>query len=243
MEHRIFGHQKIIVMQPYFITSSGTNVGKTMVTCTLCWQLRHTGKKVTALKPIISGFNPADMSNDTARILKSCGLTPTPEMVAAISPWRYAPELAPNMAAALENKPAPLLDEVVGFCREHESVKTDILLVEGVGGVMVPLNQEHTVLDWMQTLGWPVILVVGSYLGSISHTLTALEVLKARGLAVAAMIVSESHQSNVSLADTVATLEQFVSKDIPVLKMPRAIESDEIWKSQPLISWICSHEG
>lgn len=226
-------------MQPYFITSSGTGIGKTLLTCTLCWQLRHSGSKVTPLKPVISGFDPGDDGNDSARILKSCGLSPTPEMMATISPWRYAPELAPNMAAMQENKPAPQLDELIAFCRGHEAVDTDVLLVEGVGGVMVPLNDRHTVLDWMQALGWPVILVVGSYLGSISHTLSALEVIKQRGLRVAALVVCESEHSAVSLADTVKTVEQFIADDIAVVKLPRAGGQLEPWKSQPLISWIC----
>lgn len=226
-------------MQPYFITSSGTGIGKTLLTCTLCWQLRHSGNKVTPLKPIISGFHPDDLSNDTARILQSCGLRPTPEMMATISPWRYGAELSPNMAAAKENRPAPTLAEVVRFCKDHAGIDTDVLLVEGVGGVMVPINDEHTVLDWIEALDWPVILVVGSYLGSISHTLTALEVLRARRRKIAALVVSESAGSSVSLADTVQTLEQFIADDVAVVKLPRAGGQEQPWKLQPLISWIC----
>lgn len=224
-------------MKSFFITSSGTNVGKTMLTCTLCWQLRHSGQRVMALKPLISGMRDGDPSSDTAQILRSNGFTPSLESIATISPWRYGAELAPNMAAALEGRKPPSLAELAEFCRQPRD--TDILLVEGVGGVMVPINQQHTVLDWMAELDWPVILVVGSYLGSISHTLTALEVLKNRGREVAALVVSESAGSHVSLADTVLTLEQFVPDAVPVVKLPRLSERDDVWKFQPLISWIC----
>ena len=64
------------------------------------------------------------------------------------------------------------------------SARRDVLLIEGIGGIMVPLDDEHTVLDWMLVLQLPVILVAGSYLGTLSHTLTALDVLRRRGLTV-----------------------------------------------------------
>src|SRR5271170_2710815 len=92
-------------MKSFFITSTGTDIGKTLTTCSLCWQMRNHGKTVTALKPVISGYNPLDLNNDSAKILKSCGLTPTPVLMETISPWRYAQPIAPNMAAALRGNP------------------------------------------------------------------------------------------------------------------------------------------
>lgn len=224
-------------MRPFFITSSGTGVGKTHLTTTLCWQLAQAGKKVTALKPVISGFRPEDDSSDSALILKSLGLSPAPEMMEAISPWRYSAPLAPNMAAEREARPAPALDALVAFCREHASLENDFLLVEGVGGVMVPLSHEHTVMDWMVALGWPVILVVGSYLGTISHTLTAIEVLRQRGVSLHALVVSESPQSDVPMDDTVKTFERFVAMEIPIIKLPR-IDKPEPWAHMPPIRWL-----
>jgi len=149
-------------MQPFFITSTGTNIGKTLVTTALVWQLRQAGKMVTALKPVISGYDPNDAQSDSALILQSYGLTPAHDLAASISPWRYTIPLAPNMAAAKEGKPVEF-EKLVAFCREHMALASDIVLVEGVGGVMVPLDNAHTVLDWMVALGWPVILV-GGYL-------------------------------------------------------------------------------
>lgn len=224
--------------QPFFITSSGTDIGKTLVTTTLCWQLRQRGLKVTALKPVITGFNFTDMQSDTALILQSCGLTPTPELVRTISPWRYDAPISPNLAAARENTVVPF-DEVVTFCREHAALKTDVLLVEGSGGVMAPLDDSHTMLDLMHQLAWPVIVVVGSYLGALSHTLTTIEVLRARHMAISALVISESAGSEVSLADTVEGLIRLVPSDIPVVRLPRVRAQTEIWKHQPNISWIC----
>jgi dethiobiotin synthetase len=225
-------------MPAYFITSSGTDIGKTMVTTTLAWQLRQQGKTVTALKPVITGYDEHDPGNDTALILKSCGLKPTPALMKTISPWRFAAPLAPNMAAAKEGITLSL-NPLVEFCREHATLESDIVLVEGVGGVMVPLNENETVLDWMKALGWPAILVVGSYLGSISHTLTALAALQSAHVPVRALVVSESAGSQVTLDDTAATLGKFMPPHIPIVKVPRWRESPELWKMMPLISWMC----
>ncbi|MEQ1790564.1 MAG: dethiobiotin synthase, partial [Rickettsiales bacterium] len=184
-------------MQKFFITATGTEIGKTMITTTLCQQLKMAGKMVAAFKPIISGYDSADMDSDTVLILQSLNLPITIENIEAISPWRFLTPLAPNMAAAREDKYISL-DEVVVFCKEQEKTGVDILFVEGVGGVCVPLNNEHTTLDWMAWLSdWKIILVVGSYLGAISHTLTAIKTLEARGLVLHTLIVNESLDSTV----------------------------------------------
>lgn len=223
--------------QSFFITASGTGIGKTLVTTALAWQLRQMGKTVSALKPIITGYDPADMESDTAQILKSCSLSVTPASAQTISPWRYPKPFAPAMAASREND--AIDDEaLVSFCRDHENL-TDILLVEGAGGVAVPVNEQFTTLDWMKTLGWPVILVGGSYLGAISHTLTALESLKSRGIPVQALVISESSGKEVPLDETAALIAKFMPPHVPVVKIPRFARSEEPWKQVPLISWIC----
>jgi dethiobiotin synthetase len=94
----------------------------------------------------------------------------------AIAPWRFAAPLSPDMAAALEGREIDF-DALVAFSRRAVSADFHAPLVEGVGGVMVPLDQTHTVRDWVAASGLPAVLVAGSYLGSMSHTLTALEAL------------------------------------------------------------------
>ncbi|MEQ1706469.1 MAG: ATP-dependent dethiobiotin synthetase BioD, partial [Rickettsiales bacterium] len=112
--------------------------------------------------------------------------------------------------------------ELINFCREQEKSDADILLVEGVGGVCVPLNDKYTVLDLMAELkDWKIILVTGSYLGSISHTLTAAHTLSASNIKLHAVIVNESENSTVSLAETVNTLKNFIKKPIDIITLPR----------------------
>jgi dethiobiotin synthetase len=85
---------------------------------------------------------------------------------------------------------------------------------------MVPLDEHRTVLDWMSVLRLPIMLVAGTYVGTISHTLTSLEVLARRNLNVAAVVVSESRESAASLEDTLATLTRFADA-IEVIGIPR----------------------
>ncbi len=224
--------------RPFFITSTGTGIGKTLVTTALCWQLREQKKTVTALKPVVSGFDQADSKNDSALILQSCGLTPTPQMMKAISPWQFSAPLAANVAAAREGKTIDF-GEVAHFCRDHTALETDVVLVEGAGGVMAPLNDTRTMLDLMQELHWPVVLVAGSYLGSISHTLSALEVLRARLILVRALVISESEDAAMPIEEMAAAISGFVPAEIPVVKLPRMRVEKDQWKYVPTISWMC----
>jgi dethiobiotin synthetase len=123
------------------------------------------------------------------------------------------------MAAQQEGRSIEF-QEVVDFCRRAIAGRRGVLLIEGIGGIMVPLDHHRTVLDWMSVLRIPVILVAGSYVGTMSHTLTSLEVLVRRNLNVAAVVVSESEDSAASLEDTVATLQRFADS-IDVVGIPR----------------------
>ena len=130
-----------------------------------------------------------------------------PDAVAALSPFRFAAPLSPAMAAAREGRRLDP-DAVVAACRAMLAGGTPVL-IEGIGGAMVPLDAGCTVLDVMAALALPVLLVTGSGLGALSHCLTAQAALGTRGLAPALVVVNETADSSVLLADTVATLTSF----------------------------------
>ena len=113
-----------------------------------------------------------------------------------------------------------VFQDVVEFCRRSMAGNRGVLLIEGVGGIMVPFDDRRTVLDLMSVLRLPAILVAGSYVGTISHTLSALEVMARRNLDIAAVVVSESEGSAASLEETVATVERFADA-IDVVGIPR----------------------
>jgi dethiobiotin synthetase len=225
-------------VRPLFITSVGTGVGKTLVTTILCHQLRGMGRTVNALKPVVSGFLAGDPATDPALILRSLGTAPEPEAIAAIAPWRYALPVSPHLAAR-RAACAPSLEEVAAFCRQQERGGSHDLLIEGAGGVMTPIVAAHTNLDLIVRLGHPVIMVTGSYLGAISHTLTALFVLRACTISVRGVVVSESSES-AGLAETIESLASFTSNQFQLYALPRVAGSDEEkWRIAPPLFSIC----
>jgi len=201
-----------------FITATGTDVGKTFVATSLIRYFRQMGRIVDAIKPVVSGFDPAQAeASDTGLLLHALGLPITAEEIDRISPWRFRAPLSPNMAAEREGR-AIDVDALITFCHSAVEQREDILLIEGVGGVMVPLDGERTILDVMMALQLPLIVVAGSYLGTISHTLTALDALYRRSMQVLAIVVSESTGSTVPLDETVAAIARFAE---PVIGLPR----------------------
>ena len=202
-----------------FITGTGTGVGKTYVTSNLIKILRGAGKSVVGLKPVISGYcEDAIEQSDTECILTAMGLSVQPQNVQRVSPWRFQEPISPDMAAEREEREIDF-QELVKWTL-GTSNETDFKLVEGVGGIMVPLSRASTVLDWIVALDYSVLLVGGSYLGSLSHTLSSIDVLRGRGVEVLAIIISESQEQPVPMNETVKTLKNFVV-DIPVLSLPR----------------------
>jgi dethiobiotin synthetase len=207
-------------MTAIFVTATGTDIGKTFVTAGLASVLREQGRAVAALKPVVTGFTPETAAaSDPAVLLAALGRPVTEQSIADVAPWRFTAPLSPDMAARQEGRGLDFA-ALVTFCRDAIAARTDVLLIEGVGGVMVPLDATHTVLDWMVALRAPLILVAGSYLGTISHTLSALDVLARHALEVRAVVVSESVDSPVALDDTVASIARF-ARPIAVTALPR----------------------
>jgi dethiobiotin synthetase len=207
-------------MSAIFVTGTGTNVGKTFVAAGLVRRLRAAGDPVWALKPVVSGFDMADLrASDPGVLLEAMGHSVTPDCIERISHWRFAAPLSPDMAGARENKEVDF-DALVAFCRDEIPSRRGTLIIEGVGGVMAPLDARHTVLDWMAALGIPAILVAGTYLGSISHTLTAADAMTRAGVKIAALVVNDRGDGVVPMADIAATLGRFVP-EIPIVAIAR----------------------
>lgn len=216
-------------MSTLFVTATGTEIGKTLVTAALCCEFRAAGRPVRALKSVLSGYDPAEIrESDPGVLLASLGEAVTADAVTAIAPWRFAAPLSPDMAAAREGRRLDMR-EIVAFCRAAEG---DPVLVEGIGGVMVPLNDEHTVLDWIAALAAPALVVTGSYLGTISHTLTTLAAMRGRGVEVAGLVISESPESPVPPAETAATVARHAGR-LPIAILPRLPAGPAPWRDAP----------
>jgi dethiobiotin synthetase len=206
------------ILTAIFITSTGADVGKTFVVASLIRHLRQLGHTVDAIKPIVSGYDPAQAAaSDLGTLIAALGLPFSPETIEHIAPWRFRATLSPDLAAKFEGRSIDV-DAVVAYCQTAIERRRDVLLIEGVGGIMAPLDEHRTILDVMMALHLPLILVTGTYQGTISHTLTALDSLFRRDMNVLATIVSETPGSTVPLQEVVASIARFTE---PVIGLPR----------------------
>jgi dethiobiotin synthetase len=201
-----------------FITATGPDVGKTLVVASLIRHLQQIGHTVDAIKPIVCGYEPAPAAaSDLATLIAALGQPFSPETIERMSPWRFRAALPPDLAAQFEKRRIDV-DEVVDYCKTAIERRRGVLLIDGVGGIMTPLDPNRTILDVMMALRLPLILVTGSYRGTLSHTLTALDSLFRRDMNLLATIVSETPGSKVPLDEVVASIGRFTE---PVIGLPR----------------------
>jgi len=162
--------------KPIFFTGTGTDIGKTHVLCALLTANRTAGGRARILKPVLSGFDTKAVSKtDTARLLKANGHAINAQTIKATTPWRFIAPLSPDMAARREKRTLRL-QAITDWCfdKTHSQWPT---FIEGAGGVMSPIAENGLNLDLITELDAHPALITGAYLGTISHTLTALRAL------------------------------------------------------------------
>lgn len=169
--------------QGFFITGTDTEIGKTWVTAALARHLAARGQRVAALKPFASG-QEADGSWADIEALRAASQPPL--TLADCNLYRFAPPIAPHWAA---REAGQVLDRqhLNAFVRGRQ---VDFTLVEGAGGILVPLGDDWDTLDWAEELGFPLILVVGLRLGAINHARLSEAVILRRGVPYAGWIAN-----------------------------------------------------
>ena len=179
--------------QGLFITGTDTGVGKTVVTAALLTLLRARGVDAVPMKPVQTGCRRVRgglHAPDLDFVLRMAGLHPPVEELSWMCPYRFAPACSPHLAARRAHADIRLGRIRDGFRRlgrRHAAV-----LVEGAGGVLVPLDARHTMLDLMQDLGLPVVLVARPGLGTLNHTLLSLAALRGAGLRIAGVLLVDT---------------------------------------------------
>lgn len=209
-------------MPTCFITGSGTDVGKTYLTCALIRQLRKEGKRVRALKPVISGYDAANpQSSDTCLLAEVCGMPWSEETANALSPFRFFAPLSPHLAAEREGKTIAT-ETLLSFCQSalKETRADEYLFIEGAGGALSPLTSDRLNVDIIAALMLPVILAVGSYIGSISHSLATTESLLARNIPLKAIVVTDTGKDG-NPEETRDAIARFSTPPCPILALPR----------------------
>lgn len=174
-----------------FITGTDTGVGKTYVAARIAEALRRSGRRVGVYKPVASGcvrHGSELISDDAVALWEAAG---RPGELAAVCPQRFEAPLAPPLAARREGREidARRLRSGVEYWRPH----SDIVLVEGAGGLLSPLTEDEYVADLAQDLGWPLLVVAPNVLGVINHTLQTLltAAYYRQGLAVAGVVLND----------------------------------------------------
>lgn len=216
-------------MPTLIVTGVGTDIGKTYISAAIIRALRERGVAVDAFKPVISGFDyEHPEGSDAGVLLAALGHPITAETVEVMSPFRFAAPMSPPLAAAREGRLIRFAD-VAGFCRERMAdAGRSLLLIEGAGGVMSPISDGATVLDLIEALAAPVLLVTGGYLGAISHTLTAVEVMRRRGLTIRAIVLNETSDLGATLEETHESL-RVLAGGVPIVTVRRDGEvSDDL---------------
>ncbi|MDQ3588312.1 MAG: dethiobiotin synthase [Actinomycetota bacterium] len=172
-------------MRGLVVAGTDTGVGKTVVAASVCAALIARGERVAAFKPVVTGLDeqPGKWPPDHELLASVTGQAPS-----EVSPYRFGPAFSPHLAAELaggELDPG----ELVSAARAAAD-RADVLVVEGVGGLLVPLTPDYSVRDLCAELDLPLILAARPGLGTINHTLLTVEAARAAGLEVAAVVLT-----------------------------------------------------
>ena len=173
-------------MRGLFVTGTDTGVGKTFVACALARGLRAVGIDVGVMKPIETGV-PSTGPEDARALQSAAGVEDPLEL---ICPVRFSLPASPEAAARAEGRSVSRADLRKAFevlARRHE-----FMLVEGAGGLLVPLDREHDMADLARELDLPLLVVARARLGTVNHTRLTLEVAEARGLEVFGVVISHA---------------------------------------------------
>ena len=218
----------------FFITGTDTGVGKTLVTCALLHATRRLGLTAVGMKPIAAGIEADGRNEDVVQLLAASSVQPPLDW---INPYRYAPPIAPHIAAAEAGRPIEI--PVIRQAFERLRLLADVVWVEGVGGFYVPLDVHTDTADLAQALAVPVVLVVGMRLGCLNHALLTAEAIANRNLTLAGWV---ANRIDLAMARFEANLETLqVRLSAPLLGViPHGASPEQAalaLRPEPLSGW------
>ena len=197
-------------MSAWFVTGTDTGVGKTFVCCALVHRFAQAGMSTIGMKPVAAGLDDKGFNDDVEALIAASSIKAAAELV---NPYAFKQPIAPHLAAAEEGRDirfAPIHQALAELRRQ-----ADVMLVEGVGGFRVPLGPEGDSADLAQTLGLPVIMVVGLRLGCINHALLTVEAIQSRGLKLAGWVANSIDPAMLKRQENIATLSEMIN--VPLL--------------------------
>lgn len=208
----------------YFIAGTDTGVGKTQISVGLIHALRQQGLSVAGMKPVASGCveTESGLRNDDALQLQAAASREHP--YDDINPYAFAPPIAPHIAAQQVGRSISL--QVIEERLHRLQASAECVVVEGVGGWQVPLDQEQTMAQLAQQLGFPVILVVGLRLGCLNHALLSHDAILESGLNCAGWIANQVDPHMEYVSENIDYLQRHLRApllgSVPCLSSPDA---------------------
>ena len=228
-------------MRGLFVTGTGTGVGKTVLSAALLAAMSAAGVRVRAHKPVVTGLDePAETGWPADHELLASVAGMTPEKVA---PLRYGPAVSPHLAAALAGETIDPADLVARARAAGAGVDPGegALIVEGVGGLLVPLAEEFTVRDLAVALGLPMLIATSPGLGTINHTLLSIESARAAGLDVRAVVLTPWPEAPAELErsnrETIARLGEIEVVGLDCVSSPAAADLARAGDALPWRRW------
>ena len=192
--------------QAYFVTGTDTDVGKTYVACKLIRDYIAQGNKVVGMKPVAAGceiVNGEWVNADVLKLMQASNVVASRELV---NPYCFKEPIAPHIAA--EKAGVEIEIEVIKRAFDALATMADIVVIEGAGGFLVPINNRQSMADLAVALNIPIILVVGMKLGCINHALLTVEAIKVRKLALHGWVVNEIDREMLASDENMTSLSQ-----------------------------------
>lgn len=189
----------------FFVTGTDTGVGKTRVSVALIHALRARGLRVAAMKPVAAGCEPWQYNEDVTALMQAMNVRADPQDV---NPYSFPEPIAPHIAAAIHG--ARIDPERIAAAYARLARVADTVVVEGAGGLLVPLNESADIADLPRMLCLPVVLVVGLRLGCINHARLSYEAIRARGLEWAGWIGNHIDPEMAAQEDNLAALKSWL---------------------------------
>jgi dethiobiotin synthetase len=223
-------------MRGFFVTGTGTEVGKTIVSAAVCAALAARGERVAAFKPVVTGLGEAPAAWPPDHELLAAATGQRPEDV---TPYRYGPPLSPHYAAELAGEtiePSRLL----AHAREA-SATADALVCEGVGGLLVPLTPGYLIRDLALDLALPLVIAARPGLGTINHTLLTVEAARSAGLRLAGIVLTpwSEHPEPIERSNR-ATIERLSGTPVSGLAPTTQETLAATGAALPLDDWLAT---
>jgi len=225
-------------MRGLFVTGTGTGVGKTILSAALLAAMAAAGERVRAHKPVVTGLDDRSQTRwppDHELLASVASMSPE-----EVAPLRYGPAVSPHLAARLAGEAIDPADLIARARRAGTG--EGALIVEGVGGLLVPLTDELTVRDLAAALGLPVVIAAGAGLGTINHTLLTLEAANSAGLDVRAVVLTPWPETPTELErsnrDTIAHLGKVEVVGLSRVRNPGAADLARAGAGLPRRRWL-----